>query len=49
MTSMLKGKTVILYEVVETGLDDFNRPIYTEVQTEVENVLIQPASSDAIW
>ena len=48
MAAMIKGKTIILYEVVEVGVDDFNRPIYQEVPTEVENVLIQPASSDAI-
>ena len=48
MTSVIKGKTITLYELVETGLDDFNRPIYEEVPTTVENVLIQPATSDDI-
>lgn len=48
MATMIKGKTVILYEVSQVGTDDFNAPIFDEVPTEVSNVLIQPASNDAI-
>jgi len=48
MVSMIKGSTIKLYELVAAGLDDFNRVIYNEVETEVSNVIIQPASNDDI-
>lgn len=48
MALMIKGKTITLYETVEHGFDDFNRPIIHEVATSIENVLIQPASNEAI-
>lgn len=43
---MIKGITVTLYEKTQTGVDGFNRPVYTETPTEVDNVLVTPASSD---
>ena len=46
--AFLKGKTIILYEKTQTGTDAFKAPIYTETQVEVENVLICPASTEAI-
>lgn len=46
--ALLKGKTIILYEKVQTGTDAFNAPTYTEISVEVENVLICPASTEAI-
>ena len=45
---MIKGKTIVLYEKTETGVDSFGMPIYSEEAVEVENVLVQPASNDAI-
>lgn len=43
---MIKGRTITLYAVTETGRDGFNRPIEEEVPVEVENVLIQPTSDE---
>lgn len=40
----MKGITVILLERTEIGLDTFNHPIYEEIETEVENVLVAPGS-----
>ena len=42
---MLKGITVTLHNKVLMDRDDFNSPIYSEVATEVENVLVAPVSS----
>ena len=36
----LTGRSIILYDKVKAGVDDFNRPIYTETPVTVENVLI---------
>ena len=46
--TMIKGITVKLIEQVEVGRDRFNNPVYTESETDVENVLVAPASSDDI-
>lgn len=43
----MRGVTVILYETTQTGVDDFNRPIYTETAVPVDNVLIgEPSTED---
>lgn len=44
----LKGMTIILVDKVEDGKDPFDNPIYKDKDIEVENVLIQPTSSDDI-
>ena len=44
MARGIHGITVTLYQEVETGIDAFNRPIYTETAVQVENVLVSPAS-----
>lgn len=44
----IKGITVILYEMKEVGKDGFNRPIYEEVEVNIDNVLVAPSSSDDI-
>ena len=44
----MRGVTVTLYSVTETGTDAFNRPIYTETAVQVENVLIAPANETEI-
>ena len=36
----LRGRTVILYDKVETGIDPFGRSVYEDVPIEVDNVLI---------
>ena len=36
----LRGRTLILYDKVETGIDPFGRSVYEDVPIEVENVLI---------
>lgn len=47
MTS-IKGQTIYLYQKIENGVDEFNAPVYIEVKSEVGNVLIEPASNEAI-
>lgn len=44
----LKGITIILVDKIEDGKDPFDNPIYKDKDIEVENVLIQPTSSDDI-
>ena len=41
----MKGITVVLLERTQTGTDAFNRPIYSEIETPVENVLVAPTDS----
>lgn len=45
---MITGRTVILLEKQQTGVDAFNRPTYAEVPAEVENVLIAPLSDQEV-
>lgn len=45
---MICGETVTLIEKRETGRDPFNAPIYEEIETPVENVLIAPTSSEEV-
>lgn len=45
---MIKGITVSLIEKVQSGLDDFNRPIFSETAVDVDNVLVAPASTEAV-
>lgn len=46
---MLQGITVTLYNRTQTGTDAFNRPIYEDVQTTVDNVLIgEPNTEDIV-
>ena len=48
MISIIKGITVTLYTVTQTGTDAFNRPILTETPVQVENVLVSPLSGEEI-
>ena len=41
----IQGITVILFDKVSDGVDEFNQPTYTETEIEVENVLIEPVST----
>lgn len=45
---MIKGQTIVLHEKTQVGVDDFNAPIWEENAVEVDNVIIEPASNDAI-
>lgn len=45
MPGKIRGVTVTLYEKTQSGTDAFNRPIYTETATNVDNVLVSPAST----
>lgn len=38
----------MLHSRVQTGLDAFNAPVYTETPVTVENVLVTPVSADAV-
>lgn len=48
MAAMIKGITVTLYEKTQTGTDAFNRPLYDEQETTVDNVLVEPLTQDDI-
>ena len=45
---MLKGITITLITKTETSKDPFGNPVYTETETDVENVLVAPTLSDDI-
>lgn len=45
---MIHGITVTLIEKIETGKDDFNRPIYQEKEVQVDDVLVAPSTTDDI-
>ena len=45
---MITGRTVVLLEKQQTGMDAFNRPTYAEIPVEVENVLIAPLSDQEV-
>jgi len=45
----ITGTTITLYNRTQTGTDAFNRPVYGETATTVDNVLIgEPSSEDII-
>lgn len=44
----MRGITVTLYEVTQTGTDAFGEPIYTENPVTVDNVLVAPSSEQEI-
>ena len=48
MKEMISGETVRLKTKVQTGTDDFNRPVFTETFVDVENVLIGAPSSEYV-
>lgn len=41
----IRGITITLYDVAQTGTDPLNKPIYTETPVAVDNVLVAPVSS----
>ncbi|MFR3880466.1 MAG: hypothetical protein ACLTX9_09110 [Oscillospiraceae bacterium] len=48
MAIFLHGIPVVLHSRVQTGVDKFNAPVYTETSETVDNVLVQPVSAEAI-
>ena len=44
----MKGIDITLYDKVQTGIDEFNRPIYEDVPMTVENVLIGEPTTEQI-
>ena len=46
--ALLKGIPIILHDRVQTGKDAFNAPTYAETTVTVDNVLICPASAEAV-
>ena len=46
--SRIKGITVTLHTVEQTGSDPFGDPIYSETEVNVDNVIVAPASADEI-
>lgn len=46
--ALLQGITIKLHERVKTGEDAFRSPIYENVITDVENVLVFPSGSDPV-
>ena len=45
---MFKGITVTLITKQQTGQDPFGSPIFSEVEIEVDNVLVSPTQSDDV-
>lgn len=44
----IKGITVTLVEKVLAGTDDFDRPIYTDKEVTVDNVLVAPVTAEDV-
>lgn len=45
----MKGVTIELYNRVQSGVDDFNRPIYRETVEQIDNVLIgEPSTQEVV-
>lgn len=45
--AVIKGITVTLYEKTQTGVDDFNAPVYAETAKSIDNVLVgEPSTED---
>jgi len=45
---MIKGITVTLITKQKTGTDPFDNPIYEDVETDVNNVLVVPTSTEDV-
>lgn len=45
---MMVGKTIILYDEIEKGKDEFGEPIVENTPIEVSNVLIAPTSTEDV-
>ena len=45
---MMVGKTIILYDDIEKGKDEFGEPIVENTPIEISNVLIAPTSTEDV-
>ena len=41
----IRGITITLYDLTQTGTDPLNKPIYAETPVQVDNVLVAPVES----
>lgn len=48
MASLIKGINITLHNRIQSGVDDFNRPTYTDSPVLVKNILVSPVSSEDI-
>lgn len=46
--AMIRGITVTLINKKQTGTDPFDNPIYQDVEIEVDNVLVNPTSTEDV-
>lgn len=46
--AIIKGIPVVLYEKTQTGVDEFNAPIYAETPVTINNVLVGEPSTQEI-
>ena len=44
----MRGVTITLYDKVQIGIDDFNRPVYEDIPRNIENVLIGEPTTDQV-
>lgn len=45
---LIKGIDVKIYVKTQSGVDGFNRPIFSETEEVVHNVIVQPTSSNDV-
>lgn len=45
---LLHGETVIVYNTIQIGIDEFNAPIYEEVEETVNDVLVSPGTQNSV-
>lgn len=46
--ALLNGTTITLFERHQTGVDAFNAPVFGENPVKVKNILVCPASTEAV-
>lgn len=46
--ALLQGQTITLIDRIQNGVDAFNAPVFMENPVPVDNILICPASTEAI-
>ena len=46
--ALLQGQTITLFDRIQTDTDALNAPVYQEVPVSVDNVLVCPASTEAV-
>lgn len=46
--ALLRGQTITLHNLTQTGVDALNAPVCTETLEYVEDILVCPASTEAV-